>query len=108
MFDKVAYVLARCIALIQESRLALGEKLQALSPVAPQRRLLAVRAVSPVGIAGLLFCVLLLGLWLNGAGVSDAETATVEVVEGLVEVWSPDGKWESVSKMARVSAGQRV
>ena len=102
---------------------SLAQRLQAIIPQAtPQRWRLATRtalATGMVGLAGLTILVVLLGLQLGRERVNDpaaelmplsagAETATVEVVQGLVEVRNSDGKWVTVNKIAPVAAGQRV
>lgn len=91
---------------------------QLADQVAPNQRLFAVRATlvgSVFGLVGLTILVVLLGLQVGGESVSDAkalpagvETATVEVMQGLVEVRSSGGKWVPVSKIAPVEAGQRI
>lgn len=86
--------------------------------MAPGQRQLVVRATvatSIIGLIGLTILAVLLGLQLGGESANgaramsaQAETATVEVMQGLVEVRSPGGKWVPVSKIAPVEAGQRI
>jgi len=91
---------------------------QVADQLSPEQWRLALRATlasSVVGLVGLTVLVVLLGLQLGGRGASSAkaipgqtETATVEVMQGLVEVRSPGGKWVPVSKIAPISAGQSI
>ena len=95
MLDKLLYILTKCIAAIKEGRLMIGEKLQALPQMASQRGRFTSRAALTaglVGFVGLTILVVLLGLRLGGESTSavkslpaGAESATVEVVQGLVE-----------------------
>jgi hypothetical protein len=98
---------------------SLFQRLQSMVPqTASNRWRFAARATlagSVVGLVGLTILTVLLGLQLGGEGISEAEaisakaeSATVEVVQGLVEVRSPGGKWVPVSKIAPVEAGQRI
>lgn len=101
---------------------SLAQHLQTIPQIVTEKRRLVSRAAlvgGLAGTAGLAVFVLLMGLWLGFGGTdglaeklnpdpSDATTATIEVVEGLVEVWSPDGKWVAVNRTATVGTGQRV
>lgn len=89
---------------------------QMAAHLTPQNRRLAARATvaaSVVGLVGLTFLTVMLGLHVEStrdgaAAAAQIDTATVEVVQGLVEVRGPAGKWVPVSKSAPVAAGQRI